>query len=371
MLWCRHPFYINHKNRIMLTKMISFLLFVLFLIGLPILSMGQSQWNIPKLDGGILFDGLPDEEAWKSIIPFPFVTQQPNYSKEVESKTVVRMCFDDQYLYLGASMYVANSSMIRAIGKVRDFRSTASDWIGVQIDTYNDDQNAQVFLTNPNGICWDAAIFNDGTPIDGEPYNINWNTFWEVKTVIQDTIWHAEMKIPISSLRFESKNGSVVMGINVVRYQAANNQIYIFPDTPYKWGALSHIKPSTYADARFQGLKSKRPLYISPYLLVGASNDREISKQTTFREGTKLHIEPGLDIKYGINSHTTLDVTVNTDFSQVEADEQQFNLSRFSLVFPEKRKFFLERASVFDFGLGGPDQLFYSRRIGLHQGDPV
>ena len=339
---------------------------------IQVVAFSQTQWNVPKLSQEITFDGKPDEVAWNKIKPFPMITQQPSYGKLPAQKTDIRLTFDDQYIYLGASLYVDKPGMIKAVGKIRDFNSQSCDWIGIQLDTYNDNQNAFIFFTNPNGIRYDATLSNDGVAGSQEPLDVNWNTFWEVKTVIEDRAWFAEMKIPVSSLRFESKGGMTIMGFNVLRYLPSTNELYIFPDTPYDWGSYSHIKPSTYADGIFPDMAPRKPLYISPYLLNGIEFTNKLNNDgTAYISDQKFKLEPGLDIKYGINSNTTLDLTLNTDFAQVEADAQQFNLTRFSLVYPEKRKIFLERASVFDFGLGGPNTLFYSRKIGLYDGEPV
>ncbi|MFB6343544.1 DUF5916 domain-containing protein [Saccharicrinis sp. FJH62] len=336
------------------------------------LSFGQIQWEIHQLSHDIVFDGKPDEEAWGDVEPFPMVTQQPVYGEYPSQKTDIKLAYDGQNIYLGASLYVDDQDKIKAIGKVRDFNSRSCDWIGLQLDTYNDNQNAYIFFTNPNAVRWDATISNDAVAGNQDPIDLNWNTFWEVKTVIGDLVWYVEMKIPISSLRFEKKDGKTIMGFNIIRYLPSTNEIYIFPDTPYNWGDYSQTKPSTYADGIFPGMKPRKPLYISPYILTGMEYTNEINDDgTRYVNNNKFKLEPGLDIKYGINTNTTLDLTINTDFAQVEADAQQFNLSRFSLVYPEKRKFFLERASVFDFGMGGPNTLFYSRRIGLYNGDPV
>ncbi len=337
-----------------------------------VISSGQPHWNISKLNQKITFDGKPDEQAWNDVKTLPLILQQPVYGGEPSQKTDIRLAFDDQYIYLGASLYVDKPEMIKAIGKVRDFNSRSCDWMGLQLDTYNDNQNAFIFFTNPNGIRWDATISNDCVEGNKAPIDINWNTFWEVKTVIEDLVWHVEMRIPISSLRFKSKDGVTTMGFNVLRYIPSTNEIYIYPDIPYNWGDYSQTKPSTYADGIFPGMKPRKPLYISPYILTGIENTYELNEEgSRYLQNKNYKLEPGLDIKYGLTSNTTLDITLNTDFAQVEADAQQFNLTRFSLVYPEKRKFFLERASVFDFGLGGPNTLFYSRRIGLYNGNPV
>jgi len=333
---------------------------------------GQSEWEVPQLTKEIQFDGIPDEPAWDDVQAFPLITQQPTYGLPPSQESAIKLAFDDQYIYLGASLFVDEPDMIKAVGMMRDFQSASCDWVGVQFDSYYDKQNAVLFYTNPNAIRWDATISNDATPGDTEPLDINWNAFWEVKTVVEDLVWHAEMKIPLSSLRFNSKDSITTMGICVFRYLPSTNELYIFPDIPFNWGAYSHFKPSAYAEGTFRGLQPRKPLYISPYILTGYEQAYELNEaETAYDQDNDPKFEPGLDVKYGISSNTTLDLTLNTDFAQVEADDQQFNLTRFSLVFPEKRKFFLERASVFDFGLGGPNNLFYSRKIGLYEGEPV
>ncbi len=332
----------------------------------------QSPIQIAKLDGTIKFDGIPDEPVWESTSPFPMITQIPTYGVPPSQQTDIRILYDDSYMYIGASMFVEDPEMISAFGKKRDLNSGSCDWIGVSLDTYNDKENSLLFFTNPNGIRWDATVSDDGNAEDKLPLNTNWNTFWEVKTVYEENVWHAEFKIPISSLRFRETDEKVSMGLCLYRYVPKLNEGYIFPDIPYDWGTYSNLKPSQYAEVSFQGIKPGRPLYISPYLLSGFDQTNSLNADgTAYENQLDQKLEPGIDIKYGINTNTTLDLTVNTDFAQVEADDQQFNLTRYSLVFPEKRAFFLERASVFDFGLGGPNTLFYSRRIGLHNGNPV
>jgi hypothetical protein len=180
------------------------------------------------------------------------------------------------------------------------------------------------------------------------------------------------MQIPISSLRFQDIDGQTVMGISVFRWIPAKNEGDIFPAISNEWGPTSYLKPSLYEEVVFEDLSPKKPLYITPYVLAAFEQQNELNDAETAHEYSQdFKFEPGLDIKYGINPNTVLDLTVNTDFAQVEADDQQFNTSRFSLFFPEKRKFFLERSSIFDFSMGGRNNLFYSRRIGMYEGNPV
>lgn len=334
---------------------------------------GREPWQIHRLSEAIDFDGMPDEDAWSRVEPFPLISHYPVSGNRPSEHSVVKMTYDDQYLYVGAMLYVSNPELIQAIGKKRDFSSPSTDWFVVGLDTYNDKENALLFFTNPNGVRSDATIQNDATYISGtKSMNTSWNTYWDVKTTMDDQGWTLEMRIPLSSLRFQVNGNSTVMGINTQRYIPAKNETDIFPETSLEWGFMGRFKPSVYAEVEFHGLKPERPLYIAPYLLAGMEQAHALNTgETAYEPYKETILEPGLDIKYGINPNTTLDLTVNTDFAQVEADDQQFNLTRFSLVFPEKRAFFLERSSIFDFGLGGPNTLFYSRRIGLHEGEPV
>jgi hypothetical protein len=325
------------------------------------------------MEGTIVFDGKPDEAAWEHLEPFPMITHMPVFGNPPSEKSVIRMGYDDQYIYVGALLYVSDPSFIQAIGKKRDMETMSSDFLLLGFDTYNDKENALMFATNPLGLRWDAAVSNDGTILMKEiPLNMDWNTFWEVKTSYDDEGWYCEMLIPISSLRFQDIDGETVMGISVFRWIPAKDEGDIFPAISNEWGQTSHIKPSLYQEVVFEDLSPKKPLYITPYLLTGFDQKNKLNDaETAYDYGGKYKFEPGLDVKYGINPNTVLDLTANTDFAQVEADDQQFNTTRFSLFFPEKRKFFLERSSIFDFGLGGQNNLFYSRRIGLYEGNPV
>ncbi|MBN2697489.1 MAG: carbohydrate binding family 9 domain-containing protein [Bacteroidales bacterium] len=334
---------------------------------------GQDPWIVPVLTLDIVFDGMPDESAWKDCTPFPLKTLTPVEGNEPSEKTDARLCFDNHYLYLGAHLYYEDRDNLRAIGKKRDYSGMNTDWLGILIDSYNDKENCMAFTTNPNALRFDATVKNDGTVIeDNEPINMSWNTFWDARTNIDEEGWHCEIRIPVSTLRFQETGRDVVMGISIIRWIPYLNEMDIYPPTPYKWGNYSHVKPSQFREANFSGLHSKKPLYITPYILSGFKEHYSLNNSgDAYRYQSEPVIEPGLDIKYGINPNTTLDLTVNTDFAQVESDEQQFNLTRFALFYEEKRVFFLERESTFDFNLGGPNTLFYSRRIGLHEGEPV
>ena len=296
---------------------------------------GQERKVIQRMESGIVFDGMPDEASWESVEPFPLISHLPVFGNPPSEKSIVKMGYDDQYVYVGALLYVSNPEYVRAIGKKRDMNSMTCDWFGVCLDTYNDNENALLFFTNPLGLRWDASVKNDAMPtMDQMPMNMDWNTFLEVKTQYDEKGWYLEMKIPISSLRFQELDGITVMGLSFFRWIPAKDEGDVFPAISTEWGPTSNLKPSLFEEVEFHGLHPKKPLHISPYVLTAFEQEHELNAhETAYDYSQKYKVEPGLDVKYGINSNTVLDLTVNTDFAQVEADDQQFNLSRFSLFF--------------------------------------
>ncbi len=327
---------------------------------------------IQRINGPVTLDGLSDEFAWKGINPLPFVMYMPNYGEESSERTEAFVAYDENYLYIAGRLFDRESSKIQANSKQRDSQDPSSDWFGIVIDSFNDNENALAFFTTPSGLRWDAAVSNDAqVPF---PYNLSWNTFWDVATTQNKEGWFAEIRIPFSSLRFQDKDGRVTMGIIVRRRIARNDEWDVFPDISPNWGEYGFFKPSKAQKIVLEGVYSHNPIYITPYLLGGAALSHDLDeKGSVFLPTTSFERQAGLDIKYGLTSNFTLDLTVNTDFAQVEADDQQINLTRFSLYFPEKRLFFQERSSIFDFTFDKmtSSRLFHSRRIGIHDGEIV
>ena len=297
----------------------------------------------------------------------------PDFGKTPTEKTEIFIAYDNEYLYVAGRLYDREPSKIMASSKKRDDLAPTNDWFGVVIDTFNDKENGLCFFTSPTGLRLDMTVANDAqtdSP-DGVPMNISWNTFWDVVTVRNERGWFAEFRIPFSSLRFQDKDGDVVMGLIAWRWIARKNETIIFPAFPPNWN-WSMFKPSQAKEIVLSGIQSRKPLYIAPYILGGYGQTFDLNDQETAYQKTNDPVfEAGLDIKYGLTSNLTLDISLNTDFAQVEADDQQVNLTRFSLFFPEKRLFFQERSSTFDFSFGGPNRLFYSRQIGIYDETPV
>ncbi len=327
--------------------------------------------NAVRLADPVNFDGHVDEATWDAVPPTPFIQQVPQYGQPPSERSDIFLAYDDEYLYMAGRMYLSDSSLYRGTTFKRDATEGSTDYFGLVIDSYNDNENALSFFTTPTGLRWDGTVANDAQSFETS-VGIDWNTYWDAAVKRTPWGWSAEIRIPWSSLRFQERNGEAIMGINMWWYLAAKNEQVMYPLVPLNWGEMGAWKPSQMQKYRFNGLRSKKPLYLTPYVLGGIQQTSQLNDEgSAYRTTTDPKIEAGLDLKYSLTSNLTLDLTANTDFAQVEVDDQQVNLTRFNLFFPEKRQFFLERASIFDFQFERDNRLFYSRRIGINDGAPV
>ena len=317
----------------------------------------------PSIDGDVLGD-----DAWSNINPASGFTQtRPNEGVPATQRTEVFVGFTEDKLYIGVMAYDDNPGAILVTDSRRDSALDDTDSFQVIIDGLLDRQNGYVFGTNPAGIEYDAQVINEGGQggFGGRGggaggFNLNWDTTWEVEAQINEQGWSAEMAIPFTALRYGSDDAQT-WGINFQRNIRRNNEeSYWAPlDRNFNLNRISEA-------GTIEGIEvpNQRNLQITPYAL--AVQDRGgnlLSSQN--------NQEYGLDLKWGITSSLTLDATVNTDFAQVEVDDIQVNLDRFSLFFPEKRPFFLENAGQFAIGNPREVELFFSRRIGISGGAQI
>jgi len=292
--------------------------FILLLFSIN--SFSQESLKVSKLSGAINFDGIPSEEAWQSIPSLKMVMHMPVFGNEPSEISVIKMACDDQYFYISGVLNYKNPENIRAIGKKRDNTTPSCDWLGILLDSYNDRQNAVTFWTNPNGVRTEGTVKNDCIDSNTD-INFSWNTFWDVKTVINKQGWSAEFRIPFSSLRFQLQDDKSLMGISVVRYNASTSEWSTFPSISpnFQW---AFWKPSLTALIEFEGLKHKKPVYFTPYITSGINQESELNESgTDYQMTTTPKFDAGFDAKYSLTSNLTLDLTVNTDFAQVEADD--------------------------------------------------
>ncbi len=349
---------------------------VLVLYMTPCIARGQSgdRLDLPRLQGPVVLDGPSDEPAWDAVAPWIPTQYEPNNGSPATERTEFLVAYDANYLYFALRAYDSDPDGIRANTLYRD-RLSGDDHFEILLDTFNDNETAVLFNTNPAGNRKDAAIFNDATGggiRSGGWINNDYNTYWDVATQVTEEGWFAEIRVPFSSLRFQDVQGDVVMGITLQRKIARKTERVVFPDVPSvaNWAFL---KPSLAQKIALKGVTTHRAFYVTPYALAGAGRTTELNTLDNAYHGSMNRLEDiGLDLKYGLTNNLTADLTVNTDFAQAEADDQQVNLTRFSLFFPEKRQFFQERAGIFDFRTGGLSRLFHSRRIGLNDAfEPV
>ncbi len=224
------------------------------------------------------------------------------------------------------------------------------------VESYNDNETAFIFTTTPAGIRNDVAIVNDasgGTISTGGWLNRDFNTFWDAEVHINEQGWFSEIRIPFKSLRFQEQDGRVIMGLSVQRKIARKVERLVFPAVPPKtdW---AFFRPSLAQKILLRGIKPTRTVYVSPYILGGIEHSNKLNiARNQYEKRNEIQREIGGEVKFSVTNNLTLDLTVNTDFAQAEADDQLVNLTRFSLFFPEKRQFFQERAGIFDFRTGG------------------
>ena len=238
-----------------------------------------------------------------------------------------------------------------------------NDNVFILLDTYNDKRNGVFFRINPLGAMQDIALTNSG-----DSQNSSWDAVWDCRSKINDTHWTTEITIPFSQLRF-NRSDSMVWGVNFGRTIRQKKEEATWVPVSRQYGSRSKYRTANLGSlVGLAGITPSRRLEVLPYVLPGVN-------RIEGDEGIDSKFDIGLDLKYGLTSNLTADLTLNTDFAQVEADQEQVNLTRFSLYFPEKRPFFLEGAGLFDFGIPRPSffnppplLLFYSRRIGLEEG---
>ena len=312
----------------------------------PVMQAFELQTS-PVIDGVVLGD-----PAWQGLIPASgFWQVQPNEGAAATQRTEVFIGFLDEALYIGLVAYDDNPDGIIVTDSRRDSGLDETDSFRVIIDGLLDKQNGFIFGTNPAGLEYDAQIVKEG--INGG-FNLNWNASWSVQARISEIGWSAEMLIPFKSLRY-GKGDKQVWGINFQRNIRRNNEVTYWAPLTRQYN-LNRVSEA----GTVEGIKPpvQRNLKITPYVLAKGRRGGEL-------DGTESDQEFGFDIKYSLTPSLTLDATYNTDFAQVEADEQQVNLDRFNLFFPEKRPFFLENAGQFKVGNDQETELFFSRRIGI------
>ena len=338
-------------------------------IAVPSFAQGVPQLSVGHLTGEDrpVIDGKISEEVWSAEAAYSAFTQQePSQGQPATERTDVWFFMDETNLYVAVVCYDTEPNSLVVSQSRRDANLGDTDSVQILLDTFNDGQNAFVFGTNPFGIEYDAQVMGEGQTggggFRGGGLNLAWDADWTVRASPSERGWEAEFAIPLRTLRYEPGQDRV-WGVNVQRnIRRKNEQVFLAP-VPRGY-SLQRV--SVAGKLNGLNLPSRRDLKFTPFVAGSFNDDKTLLTDTVDRGG-----DIGLDVKWGVRADLTLDLSVNTDFAQVEADEEQVNLTRFALFFPEKRSFFLENAQVFQLGQPREIDLFFSRRIGLAGGQPV
>jgi len=336
---------------------------------------GQATVRAIKLSAPLKLDGVLDEEVYAREAPFGGLIQvAPNFGAPSTERSDIWITYDDKHMYLTCRCWESAPPEEWVVNELR--RDTGglrnNEHIGVLFDTFYDRRSGFAFYTNPLGARADYSVIDEGGS------NTDWNPVWTSKTGRFDGGYTVEMAIPFKSLRYRA-GPNQVWGVQIRRSVRHKNEwTYLTPVPRILAGpqALNRVS----AGGTLVGLdlpEAGKNIELKPYGVSRVTTDRVRTPPVN----DKFAGDGGGDIKYAVTPNLTADLTINTDFAQVEIDEQQVNLTRFSLFFPEKRDFFLEGRGIFDFARGGSGVsntntsdtpfLFYTRRIGLNGGSVI
>lgn len=311
------------------------------------------QFQTTERKTEIVIDGKLDDAAWNQVEwSGDFVQRFPDYGVPPTEQTQFKILYDAKFLYVGVRAFDSDpSAIVKRLSRRDGFEG---DWVEINIDSYNDKRTAFSFTATVSGVIGDEYISNNG-----DDWDDTWDPIWYLKTSIDDLGWIAEFKIPLSQLRFADVPEHT-WGIQLTRRFFRNEERSVWqpiaqdaPGWVHLFGELKGIK----------GIKPQKQLEILPYV-VAKTELTEAEEGNPFATGRNNSFDAGVDAKIGLTSDITLDLTINPDFGQVEADPSQVNLSAFRLFFQERRPFFLEGSNILTFPTGDGNNLFYSRRIG-------
>lgn len=338
-------------------------------------------------DGGggsepaVRVDGRLSEPAWdRADVATGFRQRNPDEGEPATEGTEVRVAYGSDALYVAVRARDGRPEGVIARILERDGVMDASgfgglefrgdDGVALLFDTFHDHRNGMVFATNPNGSRFDALITDQGQQI-----NVEWRAVWEVEARRDGDGWTAEFRIPFRTLRYPSSDGARegrTWGFNVSRMIRRKNEQALWTSWSRDSDGFIRVSRAGHLTGLRDLPRAGLNMEVQPYVLTGVDEQRTASGRPT-----DARLEAGGNLKYELRPGLVLDLTANPDFAQVEVDREEVNLTRFSLFFPEKRDFFLENAGIFDFGMSGfgpsapPFRLFFSRRIGFHEGGTV
>ncbi|MEI6274833.1 MAG: DUF5916 domain-containing protein [Prolixibacteraceae bacterium] len=341
-------------------KLLILALFTLALIPF-LLSAKESPKKLylaEKCNSTIVIDGNLTDSEWDGKWESGFIQREPYENSNPTHETKFRILFDNEFIYV--AIKAIDSSPDSIVSRLSRRDKVDGDMVGIFFDSYHDLRTAFGFFVSASGVKTDEIFSEDGVVED-----LTWDPIWYVKTKIQSWGWSAEMKIPLTQLRFE-KNSREVWGLDVLRLLFRKNEVSLWQPIPRNSSGFTHL----YGELAFNGeIVPQKQFDITPYTTAGI-NTYPKEENNKFADGSDTKLSAGIDGKIGVTNNLTLDFTVNPDFGQVEADPSQVNLTGYETFFIEKRPFFIEGNNItrFPVGFGDGDlsteQMFYSRRIG-------
>lgn len=305
-------------------------------------------------------DGVINESAWETVKwEDNFIQHEPYEGAQPGQKTEFKILYDDNNIYVAIKAFDTSPDSIETRLTRRD--EMDGDVVGIQFDSYFDKLTAFTFLVNAGGVKTDMMMTNDG-----ETEDLNWDPIWFVKTQVINDGWVAEIKIPLSQLRFD-KATDLTWGLQVARVLYRKQELSFWQHIPVNASGMVHL----FGELKgITGIKPKRQIEIAPYVVTSLDTYNK-EEGNPFKDGKDYKLNGGVDGKIGITNNMILDFTVNPDYGQVEADPSQVNLTAYETFFEEKRPFFIEGKNTLNFSVSGLDgsdmgaeNLFYSRRIG-------
>lgn len=334
------------------------------LMYLIVAAFGQTPekklYTATRISSPPAINGVLDDAAWQSGVWLDdFIQYEPFSGRPASQRTEFNILFDDNHLYVAIKAFDTNPDSI--VNRLTRRDEADGDLTGIIFDSFHDLRTGFLFGVSSAGVKYDRMVMNDG-----EYEDPSWDPNWWVQTSINSEGWIAEMKIPFSQVRFD-KNSGTVWGLQVGRILYRKNETAFWQHIPKEAPGMVHL----YGEVKgLEEIKPRKILDVTPYVVAKTETFKAVPENPFLSKGQSSKINGGLDAKIGVTNNMTMDLTINPDFGQVEADPSEVNLSAYETFFKEKRPFFIEGKNITNFGLGigdgenGNDNLFYSRRIG-------
>ncbi|MCX6262482.1 MAG: DUF5916 domain-containing protein, partial [Bacteroidia bacterium] len=347
--------------------LITLITLLMILPGVTGQTPAKKQYKAARLTTAPAIDGILNDEAWKEGTWIDDFTQyEPYNGSKVSQRTEFKILFDDDNLYVAFKAYDTSPDSI--VNRLTRRDNPDGDLVALVFDSFHDLRTGFLFGITSSGVKYDQMVTNDWQNQDE-----SWDPNWWVKTSINDEGWVAEMKIPFSQVRFE-KNSGDIWGLEVARLLYRKNETSFWQHIPKESPGMVHMFGEL---AGLEQIKPRKIFDVTPYTVGKLETFKAVPGNPFLEKGKKYGLNGGIDAKIGVTNNMTMDLTINPDFGQVEADPSQVNLSAYETFFSEKRPFFIEGNNITNFNIGigdgdvGNDNLFYTRRIGRRpQGYP-